>query len=113
MKVGDIHDRYLSRMDAVNRILPSAGALSSAVTLRSPSVFENQVARSTVTTRSMIGIGQGWTVIRILHAAAVPHPHFLRVGFDLASVFARPPGLRIPPADLTHVILIYINYTES
>ena len=45
--VGDIHDRYLSRMDAVIRILPSAGALSSAVTLRSPSVFANQVARST------------------------------------------------------------------
>ena len=43
----DIHDRYLSRMDAVIRILPSAGALSSAVTLRSPSVFANQVARST------------------------------------------------------------------
>ena len=44
---GDIHDRYLSRMDAVIRNLPSAGARCSAVTLRSPSVFANQVTRST------------------------------------------------------------------
>ncbi len=46
-EVGDIHDRYLSRMDAVIRNLPSAGARCSAVTLRSPSVFANQVTRST------------------------------------------------------------------
>ncbi len=45
--LGDIHDRYLSRMDAVIRNLPSAGARCSAVTLRSPSVFANQVTRST------------------------------------------------------------------
>ena len=34
-------------MDAVIRNLPSAGAFCSAVTLRSPSVFANQVTRST------------------------------------------------------------------